>query len=1111
MNRMDQLFKKLGYERSNGLFYLEDADKWMGKFPYRIGRVLKDIIRPYAFYSPFHGETSTDREHPEPLNNPIILFFDHPDEEVAQRIPGWTFSFSQAPIVIINKDDYAPLEIYHGYNFDNKEQKWLKKIDKDDVDISDFSVHNLTTGGTWKKLYERYFKNIPKIDKYLLKNIIDARRILIAKDTGGLPPRTANRLIGRLLFVRYLIDRNVAFEDDRFIKGQSKTDRQKSLENLLMNKEQIYCFFRSITESFNGDLFPLVEKDEKGTIVYDEEKNVEQKHLNVMYYLFTCSEFFRETGNWNGYTVQKSLFNFYDFEVIPVELISNIYENFLVESHSEKRLKELSRQKEIKAYYTPPFLVDYVLSETVIPHLANQEEASCKVLDPACGSGIFLVETLRKLIEKEMELNSKPGFDNKPAITHERLWKLVNENIFGIDIDRDAIEITIFSLYITLLDYQKPKEISSFRFKKLKNRNLFGGEGADFFNENHQFNKIFKKDVHLDFIIGNPPWGGDVPASKYKEYIKNRNDREKQDIRDGGHGLEISNDEISQAFMIRTSDFALSHRKTKCVLVVTGKNLYNADAAKWRSYFLNNFCISKVFELSSINNKNRGGPKLFEHAKQTTAVISYHPRQRDEDPGNSLMTHVTARANDYWVCFKTIIIEKQDVKKIVQRYFMENRGGYDWLWKVILHGNILDFNFIRRLKGNNPTLTKVMERLKLTFKGGLKPVDNSVKPGNRKSTGEIKNWKYLEISKSRRYDEFQQFIISPSKSFKEKLTELVRAGKIHADEKVAQLPNIYFFKGKKLLLKNGLSPGFRAFAAVYDEDLVFTHSVCSIKPKPGEPSTADIYKYFHILAALFNSELFTYFIFNTGKSAGIERTRANFVDFFDFPIRLDMKIGAIAEKIKQNCEKLNSGCPGARKKDLKNEIQALKEEIENIILNIYGISEEERALIDYAVKVSIPVFKRQAKPENRSLNIFKALSLDSGEDRDYLREYAAVFIDHFGERFNKKEKYFVVDIHLTSSFIGFHFKITKKPDPHERIFFVKCASIEEMVNRIGELGYHKLSKDLYIRQDIRGFNKTSFYVIKSNQRKAWHKAVAYADLSEFIQDLVKEEIKRKSA
>ena len=214
---------------------------------------------------------------------------------------------------------------------------------------------------------------------------------------------------------------------------------------------------------------------------------------------------------------------------------------------------------------------------------------------------------------------------------------------------------------------------------------------------------------------------------------------------------------------------------------------------------------------------------------------------------------------------------------------------------------------------------------------------------------------------------------------------------------------------------------------------------------------------------------------------------------------------------KRNYEKLNSECPTARKKELRNETEALKEEIENIIMDKYEISEQERALIDYAVNVSIPVFKRQARQENRSLSIFKALSLNSEEDRDYLREYAGVFVNHFGERFNDEEKYFVVDVHLTSSFIGFHFKITKRPDTNERIIFVKDEGVEEMVNTIGELGYHKLSKDLYIRQDIRGFNRTSFYVIKPNQRKSWHKAVAYADLSEFIESLVKAEIKKKIA
>jgi hypothetical protein len=152
-----------------------------------------------------------------------------------------------------------------------------------------------------------------------------------------------------------------------------------------------------------------------------------------------------------------------------------------------------------------------------------------------------------------------------------------------------------------------------------------------------------------------------------------------------------------------------------------------------------------------------------------------------------------------------------------------------------------------------------------------------------------------------------------------------------------------------------------------------------------------------------------------------------------------------------------------------------------------------------------------SRRKNRHTNTFDRLYSNKEEDKNYLTQYANVFIDHFGERFADEEKYFTVDIHVTPYFIGFHFKISPKPNTNQRIFFIDDRDIEEMINKIGDLGYHKLSKDLYIRQDIRGFNKTSFYAIKTNQRKSWHKAAAYADLSEFIESLVKAEIEKRSA
>ena len=90
-------------------------------------------------------------------------------------------------------------------------------------------------------------------------------------------------------------------------------------------------------------------------------------------------------------TGQRSLFDIYDFSIIPIEFISNVYESFIGEE----------TQSQNGAFYTPTFLVDYILKYTIDDYFAkNPNSYSCKVIDPACGSGIFLVETLRKLINQ---------------------------------------------------------------------------------------------------------------------------------------------------------------------------------------------------------------------------------------------------------------------------------------------------------------------------------------------------------------------------------------------------------------------------------------------------------------------------------------------------------------------------------------------------------------------------------------------------------------------------------------------------------------------------------------------------------------------------------------
>ncbi|OYD43596.1 Eco57I restriction-modification methylase domain-containing protein [Sphingobacterium cellulitidis] len=1118
MTRIEQLFIQLGYTRENGLFYLEESSDWVHKFPYRISKVLRDIIKPYAFFS-LHHLGDVDSEHPEPINNPIILFFDKPEEKKRKEIPKWSFCFGQAPIVIINSADDEPLDIFHGYNFVGDGNYLLEKIDASE---HEFSLVNLTLGKTWKNLYQKYFKNVPKVDKYLLNNIIDARRILIASDGGNLLPKIANRLIGRLLFIRYLIDRRVEFKDQDYISGEDKLRRQHSLNELIKDKDKLYKFFQYLTEKYQGDLFPLIEEKvdkNTGEVIrsYDEELQVAKNHLEILYHLFSGSSFFRSGTSHNGYSVQPSLFMIYDFEVIPVELISNIYENFIGKEAENVDVLltnyKNTKQFEIKAYYTPPFIVDYVLSQTVTPFIANQTKASCKVLDPACGSGIFLVETLRKIIEKEIILLARKG----DKISNQRLWELLRENVYGIDIDEDAIEITIFSLYITLLDYKTPLEIEDFKFEQLRGINLFGGHQHDFFNEEAPFNEIFREQVSLDFILGNPPWGT-VNSSRYEEYIKKRNLAELATVEVSDDGvtnranltLELGNREISQAFLVRVSDFALNPN-LRIGMIVTGKSLYNSDSTckNWRQYFLSKFVLTQVLELSCVNNKIVAGNQIFEEAKQAPAILFYQLPKKRTDIQKNLVTHITVKPNRFFNYFRTIVIEKHDIKKILQANFNRSLDGFDWLWKVMLHGNILDFYFMKRLKSYD-TIAYFKEYYGLKTNGGLK-----VRDGNKKkNTDSVRNYKFLDVEGKK---EFSQFSLVPSLTWAKTIDDMRqryasrKAGSlgrnnIDGEGNVGYLPDLFYFQGEKLLVKKGLQAGedFKAVAAYTTEDMLFTATVCAFKPAVGNTSS-EVTGLLKSLTAIINSRFFTYYVFNTSSSAGVDRTRIDFEEIFSAPAINNEALADIVDQIQELYKEINSREFSTYEVyQLREQINDLEKRCQQKIAELFDINPIEQSLIDYSTEIAIPVLKRAEETGYGGNNIFRMLSINEDADKKYLQSYAEVFIDHFRHRFNSPQQSFFVNVHIAEDFIGCHFIVDKQPENGEIVVF-KGTDDSALLNELGFLGIHSVTRDLYIQQDVRGFNKNTFYIIKPNEKKCWHKAVAHHDLLEFIEALARAE------
>jgi len=334
----EDIFKKLNLNRENGLFYFNEK-KWNGKevFSFEIEKIISDKIKPYAFFV-FNKE-------------PFLLFFKNIEKTDFKNV--WNFNKSA---IIFNITE-SELTIYNGFNFIKENEKL--NILTENKNLSDFEFFKLVTGETFQ-IYKNELKKQNRVDEKLLENIEYLRNLLITKYE--LSNIIANNLIGRIIFTRYLIDRNVQIEFNGY-----NVINNSIFEKILKSPKETFDFFEYLKSKFNGNLFPITE---------EEKQKVDVQVLNEILKLLN------ETNLKDG---QTSFFRFYDFSIIPVELISNVYEFFIGQLG----------QKEKGAYYTPIFLVEYILNDTVKEYfIENQELINCKVLDPACGSGYFFSSNL---------------------------------------------------------------------------------------------------------------------------------------------------------------------------------------------------------------------------------------------------------------------------------------------------------------------------------------------------------------------------------------------------------------------------------------------------------------------------------------------------------------------------------------------------------------------------------------------------------------------------------------------------------------------------------------------------------------------------------------------
>jgi hypothetical protein len=471
------------------------------------------------------------------------------------------------------------------------------------------------------------------VDAYLLGNLAAVRDVLV--DDEGLAPQFAHAFLGRLLFTCYLCDREIIDLSDYF-KGKS----WRHLHELLASPDDPVA-------ALYDTLYPALKRDFNGSMFDDElseeHRLVRAAHFEVVRRFLAGDDIAKGHG-------QRSLgFWAYDFKFIPVETISSIYEKFLE--------KEDEKGKHIAgAFYTPRLLAEMAL-DVALERISPLYLESRHFIDPACGSGIFLVLLFSRMAA---EWRAEQKVDPAPQVRAKALLSRL-DTLRGVDKNPTACRIACFSLYLAFLDQFDPPGVRAYTLhtgKKLPN--LLQLKGA----RRPEHPVVLEADFldvapawpgQFDLVIGNPPWSG--------------------------RGTK----QLAQEFMEKTPAL-LTDTGRACLLLPSKVFLNQTDA--FQSRWLRNVTLQKVIQLADYSFI------LFRESLCPCNIALFVPRRPDE--ATHEIEYLTPKVSCADLRDGVISISPRDRKWIPLRFVLAaaEQKSAGIAWKSYLWGTPRDVKFL---------------------------------------------------------------------------------------------------------------------------------------------------------------------------------------------------------------------------------------------------------------------------------------------------------------------------------------------------------------------------------------------------------------------------------
>lgn len=502
----------------------------------------------------------------------------------------------------------------------------LGDIAEVDRALKQYDARLFDNGEFWDKGNEsKHFLNDKSVYEKLLSGLRAVRKHLFRNQALS---NVVDRLLIMSILIKYLeengIDESGANHASAFFKEHVGCDTLVQT----IREGRYVMLLDALARHFNGGVFKLSDEERRSLTDSD---------------LTEFAAFLDGTLEGDEYVLWKE----YSFKHIPIELISNFYEEFLPrDSKSDKRHNG--------SYYTPHYLVRLLVDES----LPLQKGSLQKVIDVSCGSGIFLVTAFKRLVHIWR-------YNHSWALpTPEELEDVLSDYIFGVDINSNAVQLTILSLNLSLCSMLSPRQIwTDLRFVDIHNRNIFND---DFFNfvsrSNHDFG----------LVIGNPP---------FVEYKKEQYQRYRLRLEQAGKPLLTDIPRYNSSLMFLDASMHLLEKGGKlCMIMPTSPMLYSGG--DFRQQYFSTYNVGQVIDFTFLKNI------LFNNAKVATVALFAENREPD---GKDVL-HLVAKhtlTNREKIFFEFDYYDFYSVPKVLTL----SSGD---VWKANLMGGVRAFNILTK-------------------------------------------------------------------------------------------------------------------------------------------------------------------------------------------------------------------------------------------------------------------------------------------------------------------------------------------------------------------------------------------------------------------------------